>query len=85
MPNSGYPFAAKVGQFKPPNWANSEYRNQKSAGDMGVEVRQLGVEVAAARKYIGAFQGRDFHLPHASHFLKYSARATSTSHVFSIG
>jgi len=28
MPNSGYPFAAKVGQFKPPNWASSEYRNQ---------------------------------------------------------
>ena len=27
MPYSGYPFAAKVGQFKPPNWTNSEYRN----------------------------------------------------------
>jgi len=29
MPNSGYPFAAKVGQIKPPNWASSEYRNQR--------------------------------------------------------
>ena len=29
MPNSGYPFAAKVGQIKPPNWANSEYRKQE--------------------------------------------------------
>jgi len=29
MPNSGYPFAAKVGQIKPPNWANSEYRKQQ--------------------------------------------------------
>src|ERR1700690_2530905 len=29
MPNSGYPFVAKVGQFKPPNWASSEYRNQQ--------------------------------------------------------
>jgi hypothetical protein len=28
MPYSGYPFAAKVGQFKPPNWTNLEYRNQ---------------------------------------------------------
>jgi hypothetical protein len=27
VPNSGYPFAAKVGQIKPPNWANSKYRN----------------------------------------------------------
>jgi hypothetical protein len=27
MPESGYPFAAKVGQIKPPKWANSEYRN----------------------------------------------------------
>jgi hypothetical protein len=29
MPYSGYPFAAKVGQFKPPNWTNLEYRNQR--------------------------------------------------------
>ena len=28
MPNSGYPFAARVGQIKPSNWANSKYRNQ---------------------------------------------------------
>ena len=31
MPYSGYPFAAKVGQFKPPNWTNLEYRNQMRA------------------------------------------------------
>jgi hypothetical protein len=30
MPHSGYPFAAKVGQIKPPNWANSKYRNHTS-------------------------------------------------------
>jgi len=36
MPYSGYPFAAKVGQFKPPNWTNSEYRNQfrRRLGDL---------------------------------------------------
>jgi len=28
------------------------------------------VEVAAGRKYIVAFQGRDFHLPHASRFFE---------------
>jgi len=28
MPESGYPFAAKVGQIKPPKWASSDYRNQ---------------------------------------------------------
>jgi hypothetical protein len=33
MPNSGYPFAAKVGQIKPPNWANSEYRKQLLFGE----------------------------------------------------
>src|SRR5439155_5617494 len=31
MPESGYPFAAKVGQFKPPKWASSDYRNHPSA------------------------------------------------------
>ena len=33
MPYSGYPFAAKVGQFKPPNWTNSEYRNHRKVGE----------------------------------------------------
>jgi len=35
-----------------------------------VGLRQLGVEVAAARKYIVAFQGSDFHLRHASRFFE---------------
>src|SRR5204862_1485531 len=30
MPESGYPFAAKVGQFKPPKWASSDCRNHCS-------------------------------------------------------
>src|SRR5439155_14686383 len=34
---SGYPFAAKVGQTRPPNWANSEYRNHLLAA-IGVAI-----------------------------------------------
>jgi len=30
----------------------------------------LGVQVGAARKYIVAFEGRDFHLPHESRFFE---------------
>jgi len=40
MPNSGYPFAAKVGQIKPPNWANSEYRKQVRGHDAACAVHQ---------------------------------------------
>ena len=41
MPHSGYPFAAKVGQFKPPNWASSEYRNQ--LGDVDIVHALYGI------------------------------------------
>ena len=41
MPYSGYPFAAKVGQFKPPNWTNLEYRNHGAL--KGVEALILAV------------------------------------------
>ncbi|MGA3119104.1 MAG: hypothetical protein ABSF90_32375, partial [Syntrophobacteraceae bacterium] len=41
MPYSGYPFAAKVGQFKPPNWTNSEYRNHRHHRPRVTDLRKL--------------------------------------------
>src|SRR5271155_590696 len=43
-PESEYPFAKRVGQIKPPNWASSEYRNQQ--GFSQAVVQPSGIQTA---------------------------------------
>ena len=50
MPQSGYPFAATVGQIKPPNWANSEYRNQV---ELVVSDKEVGRIWGASGPWVG--------------------------------